>query len=260
MTPSNRMDINDARSIGARSVVLTVATGARYVKGQHRLTASMNSMGQFCVKWDNALPPGCPPHRERPYAFKSYAIQWAMSRGFTRIMWCDASIVPIRPLAPIWEHAAEHGAWLSNNGFTNYEWTADSAYPDLFPEYFVPGAEPAVAREVNKLIKHVVGGVIAIDLNRPNGVLFAEEYVRLGTQTKAFCGPWSNIMHTDAQGGGGDYFGACGPADVRGHRHDQTALSVIAWRLGIPLTDPPKYFCYRGGESHETILVADGDF
>jgi len=50
---------------------------------------------------------------------------------------------------------------------------------------------------------------------------------------------------------------------VRGHRHDQTAASVIAWRLGFELTNPPNIFAYgRAGEAHDerTILLADGSY
>ena len=46
--------------------------------------------------------------------------------------------------------------------------------------------------------------------------------------------------------------------DVLGHRHDQTALSVIAWRLGVQLTNCPRWFSYAGGETEETCLIAKG--
>ena len=54
--------------------------------------------------------------------------------------------------------------------------------------------------------------------------------------------------------------GIPGPLDVLGHRHDQTALSVIAWRLGCVLDAPPDTFAYKGGENEKTILIADGAY
>jgi hypothetical protein len=47
---------------------------------------------------------------------------------------------------------------------------------------------------------------------------------------------------------------------VLGHRWDQTVASVLAWRLGMTFTDPPKFFAYKGAETAETLLVADGAY
>ena len=61
--------------------------------------------------------------------------------------------------------------------------------------------------------------------------------------------PWRNTPETP-----------CGDAGVLGHRHDQTALSVIAWQQGLKLTNPPEIFAYKGCETAETILIADGAY
>ena len=65
-------------------------------------------------------------------------------------------------------------------------------------------------------------------------------------------GPWRNDATTP-----------CGGPDVLGHRHDQTALSVIAARAGCKLTEPPEFFAY--GKHTEAvdprvILLADGAY
>jgi len=46
---------------------------------------------------------------------------------------------------------------------------------------------------------------------------------------------------------------------VKGHRHDQTALSVIAYRLGFDKRIArPKFTAYCGTETKETVLVNRG--
>lgn len=211
---------------------MNVSTG-KYLPGQARLHDHI--AGIQGVFWQGEVPDGCPPHSERPYAFKAFALQQAATMGFRKLLWADASIVLVNRLDRIFAHAAEHGAWISRNGWKNSEWTADSAYADL-----------GVTREENEQIEHVVATAFAVDLDHPKGTALLQEYLKLA-QTKAFCGPWRNTPDTP-----------CGDSTVLGHRHDQTALSVIAWKLGIPLTDPPAYFAYKGNETNDTILVADG--
>lgn len=219
----------------------------RYCRGMKRLADALPIFASRM--WEGRYPPGSPSHKHIPYAFKAYALM-SIASAYDRIMWLDSSIVPIRSLDPIWEHASKYGVWISGNQdwetgkwWNNAQWTADSAYPDLF------SIETEAARIVNREIPHVSAGAIAIDLSRPKGAEFLREYFRLASETQAFVGPARNTPETP-----------CGPPSTLGHRHDQTAASVIAWRLGIPLTEPPKFLAYKGRETEETILLVDGDY
>ena len=254
--------------------VVNVSTGAHYLKGQQRLTEwlTANKQADYFI-WNDAsgLPAGCPSHAEIPYAFKAFALRDAIAAGAKTLLWCDASIRPIRDLGPLWERIEEKGYWIGRNGWTNYEWTADLAYPELFRM----DIESHVIRTgafadldglltLNRDIPHVVAGSFGISMEHPTGRAIFEEYFRLASETKAFCGPWTNTgyglpgevyPHPD-----GVRYGPCGPSDVRGHRHDQTALSVIAWRLGCELTNSPNVLSYAGGETENTFVVMDGDY
>ena len=172
--------------------------------------------------------------------------------GATMLLWCDASVVAIRPLAPLWKHIEQHGYWFSRNcTWSNYTWTADSAYPELFPEFFIEDA-----RRTNAKIPHVIATAFGISTAHPKGAAFLHQYFRYASETRAFCGPWSNgpLYHDNPRQA------PCGPPDVLGHRHDQTAASVIAWRLGMQLTDMPDIMAIKGSETDKTILVLDGDY
>jgi hypothetical protein len=225
--------------------IVNVATGS-YVRGQQRLLATFPK--DRVRTYRDSLPANCPTHEAVPYAFKAYALSEAAHDGVTSLLWCDSCIVPgPRQIEDLWQLIETQGYWIGNNGFTNYEWTADSAYRDLF------GEDIEAARALNKLIPHVVATAFGLDTRHPIGREILNDYLWLA-QTKAFCGPWTNgpAYHDNKRQA------PCGPPDVRGHRHDQTALSVIAWRLGCKLTNSPEWFAYAGGETDQTCLVAKG--
>lgn len=256
----------------SRCVVNVSFGNGRYLMGRTRLYKSMAAYERYFPNIEDLYSAGCPQHRDIPYAFKAFALREA-AKKFDELLWCDASVVPIRGLEPVWNRAREHGAWFSHNGYSNYEWTATSAYPALFPDLIPwegqpndpPSSRAAFAmtaitsmREKNKQIPHVVATAFALDLKHDTGAAFLHEYVRLGLETNAFVGPWINGTMTHSL----DRVQApCGPPDVRGHRHDQSAASVLCWRLGIPLSRPPHLFRYgKIEETHppETCLVAVG--
>lgn len=234
--------------------VVNVATG-RYVKGQTRLMTACAAQGVSTVLFRDFLPKGSPSHQDVPYAFKAYALKEAERCNVWTLLWCDACILPVKMLGPLLDRIERDGYWMCRNGFKNSEWTADSAYPDLFPEYLTEDA-----RLVNARIEHVVATAFGISLAHERGCAFLNEYYRLASETKAFCGPWTNApLDTDSR-----VFTAavhpCGPVTTHGHRHDQTAASVIAWRLGFELTSAPDIFAYAGGADERTVLVADGAY
>jgi hypothetical protein len=236
--------------------VVNVATGA-YVRGQERLLEWLSAHNTEYFNWRDRLPVGSPLHQDVPYAFKAYALRCAYGAGAKTLLWADASILPIYPLEPLWERIERDGYWIGNNGWTNYEWTADAAYPTLFPGFSLDAA-----RTMNKTIPHVVATTFGLSMEHPTGRAIIDEYFRLASETKAFCGPWTNANYQakplDMRPPMGERCQPCGPCDVRGHRHDQTALSVIAWRLGCKLTNSPEIFAYAGGQTEQTILVAGG--
>lgn len=206
--------------------IVNVAT-QRFVPGQQRLRRSFSDETVLC--WTNAYPPGSPQHHENPYAFKAHGIKAAQDAGYDLVLWADACILPHGSIEPLWDRIAECGYWISNNGFRNSEWTCKEAYPLL-----------GVTEGENRQIPHVVATTFGLNLRSEVGAAAFAEYFRLA-QNGSFRGPWT------------------GGVGVQ-HRHDQTALSVVAYRLGMVLTNPPAWFSYRGGETAETVLIADGAY
>ena len=218
--------------------IVNVAFGNRYVQGQMRLMNALRRVQRPGEElrtrfYTNGYPSNCPMHQEVPFAFKAFALEEA-SRVSEQLLWLDSCMVPLVPLDRIWEYIKEHGVWFGRNGFKNSEWTDETTLADLFP-----GVDRQTAKQLNSQVEHVVAGAFALDISHQNGAAFLQEYYRLASQTRAFCG----TIH--------------GPIGVC-HRHDQTAASVICWKLGVPLTTSPDMFAYRGMEDERTVIVADG--
>lgn len=233
-----------------RRAVVCIATpesSRRYPVGLKRLSAAVEKQGLAKMLGSTELPKGSPTHAEKPYVFKAYALAAARDRGFTTLLWADASILPVQDMTPLWERIESQGYWFSDNGFKNYQWTSNSAYPVLFPDHSLEEA-----RELNKTIPHITTAAFGLNLMNPTGYTFFREFYDFATKTDVFSGPWQNTSETP-----------CGPPDVLGHRHDQTVASYLVYCFGMQLTAPPDVFAYgREGEASDprTILLADGNY
>jgi len=229
------------------TVIVNVAT-RHFVRGQLRLQATLQQVGYkgSLLLWRNKFPPDSPWHKGHqwphgpgmiPYAFKRHAIAAARVQGYRYVIWCDASIVALKPLEPLLEYIDEHGYWLANNGWSVGQWCTDSALGPL-----------RINRQQAFGIKLCTGGAFALDLSHGLGMTFLNNL--LDVPQEAYCGPWRN-----------DDGEASADKQVLGHRHDQTVMSVVAWRLGMPLIDFPQFFAYldvAGPIPDDVILGAKG--
>lgn len=144
-----------------KRAVVCVATTPHYRGGLSRLAGTIEPVVRFCGHADT--PVDWPTHEQVQYGFKAYALKEAMDLGADLLLWCDASILPVRSLEPLWQRIEQEGYWFSRNGWTNYEWTADSAYPDLFGGWYTPlpgYSQYEGAAETNRTIEHVVADVL----------------------------------------------------------------------------------------------------
>jgi hypothetical protein len=254
-------EVSQRRKRTSRCLVSVVTDNMYYRYGQMRLARELRRFDPWTKqKFWQSIPGEWPKHKDRPYAFKSFAMMEASSTS-DLVLWCDSSIVPIRPMESFWEALDRDGYFLvENKEGMNYEWTADNAYQYLFPDMSIDEA-----RKISRTVPQIVGGIIGVNVRSKVGKAFIEEYYRLAKDTDAFAGPWANLNYPNrTQYGGSTYTTApCGPPDVKGHRHDQTAASVIAWRMGLKLSQYPAPYAYIGHSSstapnNHTVLLHDG--
>lgn len=223
----------------ARAIV-SVGTGYKYCSHLGRMVEAMpdEEYEYQIVAFRDIWPPHSPSHQDNPYAFKVYAIEEAMQRGYSTILWCDSSILPVdRPgnsLGPIWEHIEKHGWWLPQNYDMNVgDFCCDSAVEIM-----------GISREVLRTIPIIIATAFGLDMRQRICQDFLAEWKRWAL-AGAFRGPWGN-----------GYGEASSDPQVKGHRHDQTMASVVANYLGMGLTMPPKFIAEQGFPiSDETILT-----
>jgi hypothetical protein len=81
-------------------IFLSVAFGERYIEQQTRLHNSILDFypSDYHQPWTDIYPPRSRKHYESLYGFKFYAIQWALNRGYRKIIWLDTACILQRPV------------------------------------------------------------------------------------------------------------------------------------------------------------------
>jgi hypothetical protein len=183
-----------------------------YPDGQARLKKSFDDngyTGDFKFFHDEH-DLDCAAHGDIPYAFKPAAIKWAYDNGYDRVIWCDCSIALIKPFERIEKQLNDVGYMLCNGGWTSGQWCSDNALVTL-----------GVDREEALQMGHITAGAMAFDFTRPICVEWLNQYHERSLDG-TFRGAWSN-----------ETFQVSSDPRVKGHRHDQTAASIIACKLGM---------------------------
>lgn len=206
--------------------IVTVATGPRFNGGIRRLLSQLPP-GYPIKSWVDIFPPGSPTQQQNPYAFKLYAISNVLQEGFTSVLWLDSSTVFLNTepkpgkLGPLWRHIWDQGYCI----FQNYDFKVG----DFCCEESLDIMHLTRRDAFN--IPLAVGGCIGLDLTKGIAAEFLNEWERL-----MLAGAFRGTDHN--------------------HRHDQTVAAVVAHRLHMTLTMPPKFWseqCYPTSE--ETILT-----
>lgn len=204
--------------------VINVATGAWYPRGQERLVNSLKTVG-----WDGDIlaftdeqSVDAPSHKISPYAFKPFALQRAVNRGYDLVLWADASCWAVRPIAPMFEHLQQHGHLFFLNCNTG-NWSSDASLRSF-----------GLTRGESFDIPMLMGICMGWDMTRPICQEFLKRWLEKAQDGVTFPGSWTNHHHEVSS-----------DPRVYGHRHDQTAASIIAWKLDMPLVVPHEtYFQY----------------
>lgn len=207
--------------------VINVAVGSWYPNGQDRLSVSLDKVGFKGGRlfWKDSYPPGCPTHQQTPYAFKVYAFKEALHRGYTHVLWMDSSAWALGNLDSVFQVIDSDGYLLvKNRGWKTGQWCSDDALAPL-----------GITREEAMEMPHLSALVMGLNFKNAVASAFYETWKKLADDGVTFAGR-----------SGSKYPG------VLGHRHDQTAASVVSLRLGMKWTPMGQYFdywCEKPGDS-----------
>jgi len=212
------------------SCVVSFGVGYNFIKGVDRLRLQCEALGVPFLGF-NEYPKGCPTHQESPFAFKYYCIRDALENGYKRILWLDSSVIIKKNLDDAFNRINTDGYFfLYNHDLGSY--CHDKALKTL-----------NITREESFTMPCMQGTNFGLNFNYKVIYDFFGDMMQLANDGITFPGPHNNNMLLASK-----------DTRVKGHRHDQTAMSVIAIRYGM------NKWIY-GGETpwfiHDRLYVKD---
>lgn len=219
--------------------IVNVSVGGWYPRGAARQLSSLRRHGFFgeILQWVGEFPPFSPTHEEIPYAFKPLAFAAARRAGADAVLWMDASCYAIAPLDALFEQIERVGFVLFASGNRVGHWSSDRALKAM-------GLSRATALEIPEISACVMG----FDYRHQVAHQFMAYWTYYAMDGMTFPGEHKNVGGSVSLDG-----------EVLGHRHDQTAASVVAYRLGMNLTHMPKFVAYQAmGYTSESLILNQG--
>lgn len=123
-----------------------------------------------------------------PYAFKIFLMREAKNLGFNKVMWLDASMLPLRDPTPLFHHLEKHGSFILQ--FDNPHYNSIYIFPRTREELKQISSIDVVTK------RHLTTQVFGLDMNAPHVEKFIEsyyKYVALGTPFIS-CFPEENVF------------------------------------------------------------------
>lgn len=223
-----------------KQCIINVSIGSWYPRGMDRLKNSLvdNFEGDF-FGWTD-LPPGCPPHSEVPDAFVAYAFKDVISKGYTSILWLDASCWAVKAVKPIFDHIEKEGHLFYNNGWNIGQWCKDSALERLY-----------MTREGSFSLPDLTGMFLGVDYTSAKGKMWLDDFIDVAENSPdTLKGPFPSTVPGEVSD------------DVRvlGHAHEQTVAGALAHHYSMDIT--PTHFlqvkCPQDAVKENSIVLAAG--
>jgi hypothetical protein len=221
-----------------------------YSRGIARIRKGLGKAGYRggFLAWDQQYPDGCPTAEEVAFAFKPFCFSVAQRQGYRLVLWMDAGIRVRRSLDPLFESIQRRGYLFFPERHSVGEFCKDGALGPL-----------GITREESFAIPSCWSAVVGLDFESPKAVEFLRQWKERAIDGVTFPGPkWSGVKGWPPL--------ASQDSRVKGHRHDQTAASVIAHQLGMNewesrelfdqllATDPGFVRRYRGENNHRAVV------
>ena len=230
-----------------RVAVGTIAIGGIYPQLAARMIERFAAVcpGYEVDAWVNVKPAPAPVMIVDGYDYTAYCakpfVLDALEADIAILL--DASFFPVRDILPLMEHIQNHGYYFCDNEFKVGEWCSD----------LCAGAM-GIAREYLWDVPEISSYCVGLDMRRANCKVLMQKWKEAALDPQIFPG-----RHSAGSAGRNHGFVSTDPS-VKGHRHDQTALSIIAHRLGMQtLVKRPKFTAYAAREWNEHHLPPNKD-
>jgi ribosome modulation factor len=216
-----------------KTAFINVGLGQWYCTGSERLHGSLIDKGfdgDILIWKDNWPTPNFP--RDPVYNCKADALEVAMGRGYTTLIWGDSSITATRNTSPFTEHIRQHGYWIGQSGYRASETTTDAQL-----QYF------GVSRDWADSVPDCASGLFGFDVSRP--------------EMRAVVTEWIQAARDGAFRGSRGHGGGSGDRRFKFGRQDQAAMSIILGKHGIA-TQPFQQYCKFRWDRFDTVFHCEG--
>lgn len=189
-----------------------------YGRGQSRLINSLYNVGFdgsiLTYNYESQL--GCKPHKEVPYTFKTYAMLEAYKKGYSLVLWLDASMWAIKNVDIVFDYIEKNNYILESCGVSVGQYTNDTCLNAF-----------GITREQAFEMPMHSSGFTGLNLKNETSFEFLKQWHERAVEGTTFIGAWDNKNKSCSQ-------------DERclGHRHDQSVSAIIAYNLGMKITNP----------------------
>ena len=234
--------------------IVSLALGPRYQPMLGRMLDELRKVSDNwppVVAWCNTLPPRtlAVPEPYQAYVAKPFAMLAAAELGYDVLLWLDAACYPVSRLAPFFEMIESQGYYVQDNGWSVGIWSSDAALDRM-----------SLTRDAAMQIPEISTMALGLNLSMEQSRSFLAEWASLAD---TFPGPHVNEKSNWVEAGLAPRTIGFVSDDRRvlGHRHDQTAASVLAWRRGWKRTRRGMWVDYETEHrSKETVVVNRGGF
>lgn len=196
-------------------VVVSVGVDGRdkYSNYALRLQNSCNERKIESRIWINEYPPQSPSHQQAPYAFKYFALKHVYNEGFRKVLWLDSICRIAGPIEEIIKILDIDGYFFPPDGWYVGQWCKDSALGPL-----------GLTRDEAMQIPVIAAKHLGFNFNFDKCLQLLEQFKYFidYDNGEVIRGPWTNSKQECSN-----------DPRVLGHRHDQTILSVLSYRLGM---------------------------
>jgi hypothetical protein len=156
---------------------------------------------------------GGPSHKDSPYGFKVYAIQYVRNLGYDIIIWLDSPNRLVKSIDEWIPEIEKVGVYLQRDGWMCGQWANDKTLEEF-----------GVSRDEAMTIPNIYACIYGFDFRHPITQQFFDRWKK-ACDDGFFYGLGKNDKKTESE-------------DPRclGHRYDQTCAELIAHHMGISLS------------------------
>lgn len=193
-----------------KAVIVNAGISGWYGLGSKRLLKSLNFVGWSgdTLIYADEYPPNSHNHNDVPYYMKIAALEEAISKGYTYLLWVDSSFWAVNNPMKMFDIINEQGYWFFSTGYNLAQSVND------YSLQFV-GKTRDEAEQHNEW----ASGCVGFNLSNPDG--------------KALYERWKYYMDAGLSKGSRLHDNQSADKRFLFHRNDQSCLNLAAWELGL---------------------------